>query len=107
MNNLCTDILLGHDFQSLHKQVVFKFSGVKNNFVVSSEVCALSNSFASVPSLFSNVSCECKLIAVRSRQFNKTDQEFMNTESSRFCSEGIIKPSVSPWRAQVVIVKDA
>ena len=107
MNGLCTDILLGHDFQSLHEQVVFKFNGVKNDFVVSSEVCALSNSIASVPSLFSNVSRECKPIAVKSRQFNKTDQEFINSEISRLCSEGIIKPSVSPWRAQVVIVKDA
>ena len=98
---------MGHEFQSLHEQVVFKFNGVKNNFVVSSEVCALSNSIASVPSLFSNVSRECKPIAVKSRQFNKTDQEFINTEISRLCSEGIIKPSVSPWRAQVVIVKDA
>ena len=104
---------MGHDFQSLHEQVVFKFYGVKNNFVVSSEVRALSNSIASVPSLFSNVSRECKPIAVKSRQFNKTDQEFINTEISRLCSEGIIKPmastscncEISPWQAQVVIVK--
>ena len=106
-NNLCTDILLGHDFQSLHKQVVFKFSVVKNNFVVSSEVCALSNSIASVPTLFSNISRECKPIAVKSRQFNKTGLEFINTEISRLCSEEIIKPNVSPWRAQGAIVKDA
>ena len=27
LKNLCTDILLGQDFQSLHKQVIFRLEG--------------------------------------------------------------------------------
>ena len=32
---------------------------------------------------------------------------FINKEIDRLYSEGIIKPSMSPWRAQIVVVKDA
>ena len=41
------------------------------------------------------------------RQFNKSEQEFINSEITRLRAEGIIQPSISPWRAQVVVVKDA
>ena len=32
---------------------------------------------------------------------------FINKEIDRLYSEGIIKPSMSPWRAQIVVVKIA
>ena len=42
-----------------------------------------------------------------SKVFNKVDRDFINTEISRLYSEGIIKPSVSFWRVQSAIVKNA
>lgn len=36
----------------------------------------------------------------------KDDQLFINDQISRLLSEGVIEPSISPWRAQVVVVKD-
>ena len=107
MTDLCTDVLLGHDFQAQHKRVVFKFNGNRDNFVVPRNVCALSNVSASFLSLFNNVAKECKPIAVKLRQFKECDQEFIRNELNRFYSEGIIQPPVSPWRAQVVVLKDA
>ena len=107
MTDLCTDVLLGHDFQAQHKRVVFKFNGNRDDFVVSRNVCALSNASASFPSLFNDVAKECTPIAVKSRQFYKCDQEFIRHEVNRLNSEGIIQPSVSPWCAQVFVVKDA
>ena len=107
MKNLCTDLLLGHDFQSQHKQVVFKFGGRKDDFIVARNVCAISSATAAFPSLFRNISNDVKSIAVKSRQFNKSDQEFINSEIIRLRAEGIIQPSISPWRAQVVVVTDA
>ena len=106
MTDLCTDVLLGHDFQAQHKRVVFKINDNRDDFVVSRNVCALSNASASFPSLFNNVAKELKPIAVKLKQFNKCDQEFIRNEVNRLNSEGIIQTSVSPWRAQVV-VKDA
>ena len=107
MKNLCTDILLGHDFQSQHKQVVFKFGGRKDDFIGARNVCAISSVTAAFPSLFRNISNDVKPTAVKSRQFNKSDQEFINSEITRQRAKGIIQPRISPWRAQVVVVKGA
>ena len=104
ITDLCTDVLLGHDFQAQYKRVVFKFKSKKDDFVVPRNVCALLNASASFPSLFNNVAKECKPIAVKSRQFNKCDQEFIRNEVNRLNSEGIIQPSISPWRAQVLLL---
>ena len=60
MTDLCTDVLLGHDFQAQRKRVVFKFNGNRDDFVVSRNVCALSNASASFPSLLNNVAKESK-----------------------------------------------
>ena len=43
---------------------------------------------------------------MKSRRFNADDQFFIGQEIDRLRSEGIIKPSISPWRAQIVVVKD-
>ena len=75
--------------------------------MVSYDSCALTAASADVPSLFSNLSPKCKPIAVKSRRFNNNDQKFIDEEIHRLHSEGIIRPSVSPWRAQVVVVKNA
>ena len=106
LRNLCCDILLGQDFQSQHKQVIFQYEGKKKDFVVS-QTCALASAAADTPSLFHNLSRDCKPIAIKSRRFNAIDQEFIDNEIRRLNSEGIIKPSISPWRAQIVVVKNA
>ena len=42
LKNFCTDILLGQDFQSIHKQVIFRYEGKRDNFVVSRSTYALA-----------------------------------------------------------------
>ncbi len=66
----------------------------------STAVCALSAASVEEPSRFVNLRPDCKPIASKSRRFSKEDQV------NRLLSEGIIEPSNSPWRAQVVVVKD-
>ena len=46
-----------------------------------------------------------KPIVTKSRKYSREDQEFIKTETHRLLSEGIIDPSDSPWRAQVVVTK--
>ena len=58
------------------------------------------------PSLFTNISDKMQPVVTKSRRFNKDDQNFIESEISKFISDGIIEPCFSPWRAQVVIVKD-
>ena len=105
LKNLCSDILLGQDFQSQHRRVIFEFNGKKDDFVVS-PTCTLSSASAKAPSLFHNLSKNCKPIAVKSKRFNSIDQAFIDGKINRLYSDGIIKSSISPWRAQIVVVKN-
>ena len=108
LKDLCSDIILGQDFQKKHKSIIIEFGGAKPELRVHNPtpVCALATASIEEPSLFANLLPECKPIASKSRQFSKDDQEFIKQEIDHLLSEGIIEPSTSPWRAQVVVSKD-
>ena len=42
-------------------------------------------------------------MATKSRRFNAADPKFIDAEVNRLHSAGIIRPSVSPWRAQILM----
>ena len=107
IKNLCCDILLGLDFQRQHQRVIFQHGGLASDLVISAEnTCALAAANVGPPSLFKNIDEKCRPIAVKSRRFNKSDRDFIHSEITRLVTEGIIQPSISPWRAQPLIVKD-
>ena len=58
------------------------------------------------PSLFTHLSSDCKPTAVKSSRHTKDDEEFIKKETERLLDEGIIKPSKSPRRAQVLVTKE-
>lgn len=101
MENLCMDVILGLKFQCLHESVTLKLGGTKPPLVI----CGLSTLNIDPPRLFSNVN-QCKPVAARSRRYSNKDKQFIKQETARMLREGIIEPSNSPWRAQVVVVKD-
>ena len=97
LKNLCSDIVLGQDFQSQHQSVIIDYNGPKPDLQLSNDtVCGLTAASVEEPSLFPNLSGSCKPIAVKSRQYNNSDREFIDQEIQRLLSEGIIEPSVSP-----------
>ena len=56
-----------------------------------SQTCALASAAAKTPSLFHNLSRDCKPIIIKSRRFNATDQEFIDKEINRLnqgCGSG-------------------
>ena len=109
LKNLCSDIILGYDFQKLHSNIIFPFGGKKCDLVINhnnDNICALTSAQIEIPSLFSSIPQGIKPIATKSRRFNKEDLEFINIEVSRLLTENIIEPCYSPWRAQVVVAKD-
>ena len=57
------------------------------------------------PQLFVNLSDDCRPIATKSRKYSRDDSVFISSEVKRLLAEGIIEPSLSPWRGQVVVVK--
>ena len=58
------------------------------------------------PEPFANLAENCHPIASKSRPYRRDDLKFIEGEVERLLKEGIIEPSNSPWRAQVVVTKD-
>ena len=107
LKNLCSDVILGYDFQKQHNNIIFPLRGEMSDLVISNDkVCALTSAQIKIPSLFLSIPKDVKPIATKSRQFNKGDQEFIDNEISRLLCENIIEPCYLPWRAQVVVAKD-
>ena len=100
--NLCADVILGQNWQALHKSVIFKYGGSKPEVKVYN-LMALN---VSPPPLFSYLSPNIKPIASKSRIYSEEDKAFIKEETDRLLREGIIKHSNSPWRAQVVVTKN-
>ena len=110
LKSLCSDIILGVDFLSVHKRLEFKFDGSKPPLVIdkttANPACNLATVSISPPSLFSNLTKDCKPIATKSRQYSKEDRAFIKLEVSRLLKEGIAEPSTSAWRSQVVVCEN-
>jgi len=100
--NLCADMILGQDWQAKHESITIKYGGEEPTL----KICNLSTLDVKPPALFQYLSPDCKPIAAKSRKYSSEDQEFIKTETNRLLAEGIIEPSDSPWRAQVVVTRN-
>ncbi|XP_041366947.1 uncharacterized protein LOC121381668 [Gigantopelta aegis] len=108
LKDLCSDVILGYDFQKQHSRLTFELGGSGPELNVNStSTCALSAATVDEPSLFDNLLPNAKPIATKSRYFNKDDRDFIQSEVDRLTPEDIIEPSTSPWRAQVVVLKNS
>ena len=100
MANLCCDVILGHSFLCEHS-VEIPFGGPLPPLTVC-RLTAIKN--IPYPSLFTNLTPDCRQIAVKSRGHSIPDTKFIQSEISRMLKEGMIEPSQSPWRAQTLVV---
>ncbi|XP_027225401.2 uncharacterized protein K02A2.6 [Penaeus vannamei] len=98
---LCSSVILGQDFQKLHESVQLNYGGDFPPLVI----CGLGVPKIDPPELFANLTADCHPVAAKSRRYSTEDREFIEKEVQRLLKEGIIEPSNSPWRAQVVVVK--
>lgn len=98
IENLCADLIIGHDVLKYHKFLEFNFGGTRDTL----KVCVMQ---ASVPPalLFTHLSPNIMPIAIKSRKFSGEDQSFIRNEISNLLQDGVIEKSTSPWRAQVLI----
>ena len=110
----CAAVLLGLDFLSHLKSVTMEYSGPFPPLSVCNQqfldcpprtTCSLSTLKVAPPSLFENLTPDCKPIVTKSRRYSAGDRAFIRSEVQRLLGEGIIEASTSPWRAQVVVVK--
>ena len=56
--------------------------------------------------LFKSELDNVKLIAAKSRLFNKDDRAFIRYQITSLLTAGLMKRSDSPWRAQIMIAQD-
>lgn len=99
---LCADLILGLDFQAQHESITFQYGGDQPPL----SVCGFSTLNMDPAEPFANLTEDCRPIASKSRHYSKDDLKFIDGEVERLLKEGIIEPSNSPWRAQVVVTKD-
>ena len=99
---LCADLILGLDFQSQHTSVVFHYGGSEPQL----SVCGFSTLKVDPPKPLANLIADCHPIASKSRRYSQEDFFFIDEEVKRLLRVGIIEPSRSPWRAQVVVTNE-
>lgn len=99
MENLCTDVIIGHDILKKHNTLEMHFGGSGAPL----KLCALSQANVDPICLFPNLLPDCKPVAVKSRRYSDSDMQFIRTEINKLLTDGIIEPSSSPWRAQVLV----
>nr|XP_045624310.1 uncharacterized protein LOC123774202 [Procambarus clarkii] len=99
--DLCADVISGHNFLQNHFVLEIAFEGYRPPL----RICGLTAAKVPAPSLFSNLAPDCKSIAVKSRRYSEADKLFIESETARMLREEIIRPSRSPWSAQVLVIK--
>lgn len=101
--NLVTDVILGEDFQNLHDSIFIKYEGKKPQL----KLCSMTPLNVDVPSLFEHLSPDCKPVSIKSRKYSSEDLQFIHSEIEKLLENGIIEPSNSPWRAQVLVSRSS
>ena len=103
LKDLLTDVVLGQDFMYQHKAVSKHFGGTEPPLHLN-VLKALK--VTNPPLLFQYLTKDCRPIATKSRRHSNADCRFISTEIRHLLAEGIIEPSTSPWRAQVVVTSN-
>ncbi|GFS08848.1 retrovirus-related Pol polyprotein from transposon opus [Elysia marginata] len=94
--DLCADVILGHDFLGIQESVsLLTDPKTLSIFLAAANIEA--------PSLFENLTEDCKPIATKSRRHSLLDERFIESEVQKLLKEEIIEPSLLPWRAQVLV----
>ena len=108
IDKLFVDIIIGKDILKKYKKVTFNFKGPQNELVIGA--VTKDENFplmkVSPPPLFTNLSDNIKPIATKSRRHSEANCKFIKEETARMLKEGIIEPSVSPWRAEVLVTSN-
>ncbi|CAB0020557.1 unnamed protein product [Nesidiocoris tenuis] len=99
--SLCSDILIGHDIMQKHTRVDLNFGGNQPPL----SITAVTQAAVEPVRLFTNLDPDIRPIATKSKKHSPEDLTFIKTEVKQLLDDGIIEESISPWRAQVLVVR--
>jgi hypothetical protein len=94
MKQLCSKVLLGHDFMRRHDEVILQFGGTNPPLHVGT-LAVLTMANFEPPSVFENLAPDCHPIATKSRKFSADDEKFISREIKKMLTEGV-KPALHP-----------
>ena len=86
-----------------HQAVTVKFGGSRSPLMLNS----LGEMRVTSPSLFANLTSDVHPIAAKSRRYSIADKRFIDDEVQKLLNSGIIEPSNSPWRAQLLVERSS
>ena len=97
--DMVQDVIVGTDLMEQHQAVTVNFGGSRPPLMLNS----LGEMRVTAPSLFANLSKDVHPIAAKSRRYSIADKRFIAEEVEKLLKSGIIEPSNSPWRAQLLV----
>ncbi|KRX53722.1 Retrovirus-related Pol polyprotein from transposon gypsy [Trichinella sp. T6] len=89
-------------FHRMHESVTLNYGGNLPPLII----CDLATLRVDPTRFFAHLTPDCRPIATTSRKFSAEDTDFIRNEVRTLLEDGVIEPSISPWRAQVVVLKD-
>ena len=100
--------IIDHDFQKQHHHLKFNLGGTPGLvFLFPSDMkCTIFAASFGDDSIFINILSTCRPIATRSCHYSVDDKSIIQIEMVNLLHTGLFKPRSSPWRAQVVVVKN-
>ncbi|XP_039283240.1 uncharacterized protein LOC120351134 [Nilaparvata lugens] len=101
MQDLCENIILGHEFMNNFSSIEIPFGGNKPPLTI----CGITQAKIPPCSLFQHLKPNCQPITTKSRKLSKDDEDFISNEIQQLLEDGIIEESHTPWRAQAFVVK--
>jgi len=100
LENLLTDVILGQDFLGQHELVKITFEGNKPPLSLGVLKSVKTNI---TPRLFAHLTTDCTPVVTKSRRQSAVNREFNEETIQKDLRDGVIEPSTSPWRAQVLV----
>ena len=94
IKDLCCDVVLGRKFQSQHLKFTYESGSQLPELVVKGTGAYFAKEAANIAklTLFLWISTKCKLIATKSRCFNKEDLDFIAMEIGKLQKMGLLNP---------------
>ena len=108
LDNLVKEVIVGLKVLKKHRAITLKLDGKEKplNFKpAKASHLSVMCSKVEFPTLFPGINQNTNPVRMPSRKYSKNERNFVEKEIKRLLQDDIIEESISPWRSQVVVVK--
>ena len=108
LDNLVKEVIFGLKVLKQHREITLKLDGKEKplNFKpAKASHLSVMCSKVEFPTLFPGINQNTNPVRMPSRKYSKDERNFIEKEIKRLLQDDIIEESISPWRSQIVVVK--